>query len=136
MAEPLRPAFPVVLDGWPLVAFTIVLRKHLPDYLETLRPSVRVPLEEAYADCEAQSRAWQAWRRGTAEQRDAEPALESAAMDATLTTRQAAEQLGCSERWVRKLIATGGLPARRDSRGWRIDEAAVLAIPPRQGDSR
>lgn len=53
---------------------------------------------------------------------DARPAVDELAsvLDALLTTGQAADRLGVSERAVRKLIESGTLPARRMGANWFI----------------
>lgn len=57
-----------------------------------------------------------------------------------LTTKQAAERLGCTDSAVKKMIARGALPATRfGARSWMIEEndlAGVMGITggrPREG---
>jgi excisionase family DNA binding protein len=42
-----------------------------------------------------------------------------------MTTEQAADVLGCTSRWIRKLIATNRLPATREGRAWSLNGADV-----------
>jgi excisionase family DNA binding protein len=46
----------------------------------------------------------------------------------TLTTGQAARELGLSAIWVRRLITTGQLTATRTPLGFLVDRAAVEAL--------
>jgi excisionase family DNA binding protein len=61
---------------------------------------------------------------------------------ATLTTKQSAEILGCTDSAVKKMIARGALPATKfGARAWMIDEedlAGVMSITggrPREGQA-
>jgi excisionase family DNA binding protein len=48
----------------------------------------------------------------------------------TLTTAQAAERLGVSDRRVRQYIATGALKAGRAGRDWLINERDLMRFAP------
>lgn len=64
----------------------------------------------------------------TARKRSAEVSS-SAAMSETITTRQAAEDIGVSTRAVRAMAASGRLPGRRTPRGdWALEPGAVAAL--------
>ena len=129
--------FCVVLEGWELFAITRVLSRHLPEYLESLPLHLRRPLEDRLAECLAMSREWKEDRkRGTAEPAAAALPVESKEMDKPLTTDQAAELLQVSDRYIRKLIASGALPARKDRCGWHVDAGAVHEYHERTGGAK
>lgn len=113
----------VLVSGWPAFALARLVTRHCRGELEDLPPDLRLPLEEALAELEEAGRLWAAEVRGTAEPRPEVTELPSEGM----STRQAAEALGCSDRFVRRLVAAGALPARRTKQGWIIDPGAVAA---------
>ncbi len=45
-----------------------------------------------------------------------------------LTTKQAADRLGCTGSAVKKMIARGALPATKFGRDWMIDEADLAGV--------
>jgi excisionase family DNA binding protein len=48
-----------------------------------------------------------------------------------MTVKEAAVELRCSARWIRKLIADGRLPAERIGKGFMVRAAAVEACKPK-----
>ena len=131
-----RPALYVqgpVIHGPHAYMVACFLRRHWHEEVDDMLPAMRVILEEARTAIDYEAARWAKERRGTAEPAAAELPLESNEMDKPMTTSQAADVLGCSERYVRKLIAGGALPARKDRQGWHVDAGAVLAYHEHQG---
>jgi excisionase family DNA binding protein len=85
-------------------------------------PAMRRLLYALHAAAEHQDQAEEANDRAGA------GPLSSAARTASAghaTVREAAELLGCSERWVQRLARRGVLPARRVGPLWLIEAAAL-----------
>jgi excisionase family DNA binding protein len=118
-----------IVEGWPaLVIATLLDRPENCEYLEVFPPQGRQVLEDVVDAIRLAGRQWaDEVRRGTSELTAAEQLPNSEEMKETMTTAQAADALGYSDRYIRRLIDAGALPAHRDSGGWQIDASAVLA---------
>lgn len=110
----------VLLSGWPLYAITRILRHAARDYLCDLPPHLREPLEDKLGEMQRASEQLLEASRGTKACRGAEPCLPS-----SMSTTDAAQLLGCTSRWIRRLIADDRLPATREGRAWSIDRKAL-----------
>jgi excisionase family DNA binding protein len=124
------PLLGAQLRGFPAFLFApgIVRR------VEELAADPRIPAErlaearQFAAAAQSAAAEWVAWHQacsvdGTAEPDSAEPVRASAGDD--LTTRQAAELLGVSPRWVRQLLDSGVLTGRLVGRVWVVDRSSV-----------
>jgi excisionase family DNA binding protein len=123
----------VVLAGWAAFAIARLLAgSGCRQQIEDMPPGMRAPIEDAIADLQ---RAGQAWQKRHEERdggpaapvRTALPLLSETDVNAVVTTEEASALLDVGTRYVRKLIDSGVLPARRERGRWLIDRAAVLA---------
>jgi len=123
-----------IVRGWPAYAVARLLRRHW-DEVEDLPLHLRAPLEDALEALEQAGQRFAAERRATcgpAALESAAPPVVSEAMDAEMTTEKAAGALGVGERYVRKLVAGGELPARQEHGRWLIDPAAIAVLKERR----
>lgn len=112
----------VCVSGWPALYLAALVERELgqaaaTDGVRTMR-AVAAELR----------RVGEAWQAGTAEPAGAEPAPDSPRDHDTVSVAEAADLLGVSPSYVRRMAREGRLPAHRGhARAWRLDRAAVHA---------
>ncbi len=118
-----------LVEGWPAVAIAgLLAQREIRERIEEYPPHLRLILEDVADAIRMAGRAWvEEVRRGTPEPAAAEPLPESEVVDAIMTTAQAADVLGCSDRYIRRLLDSGDLLGRRESGHWKISTDSVLA---------
>lgn len=114
----------VCVSGWPALYLAALVERELGQAAATDR--VRT-MRGVAAELRAVGEAGQAGS-GTAEPAGAEPAPDSPCDHDTVSVAEAADLLGVSPSYVRRMAREGRLPAHRGhARAWRLDRAAVHA---------
>ena len=117
----------VVVSGPTAVALSRFLRKHRREWEEHVAPYARLTMDIA-TTVEAFDRCAETFKRSQVPDSEvtqlpiAEPFLRLEAME---TTREAADRLRVSERWVRRMLIDGRLVGRKVGGRWMVDSEGL-----------